>query len=326
MLTVSAANRREVNVCCDGTSALYEIAHALMLRSMFPAPAMPSFPPGHSTTTTAYLRYEDVTQDGHLIPVAAPSTLAGLWRDVLVNHAGARNALQVGIIPILTRLTINSLEQQIRVDRPIESRTGFALAHDTQDGEVARLFMNVWCEIRGVAGRLGRNAGAGGELAPCGTVFAEHTFTRPLAPPDQRRVTRLGVEGYPDVPDAVHAAPAPASAMEAPAGATWLDELAPDPAEYAFTLDQTDSNQHVNSLVYIRLFHDALNRRLAATGRGMRLRSRAVDIAYRKPCFAGDRVRASLRLFESPEGLGAAGLVAGVDGKPRCYVRVLVST
>ena len=292
---------------------------------MFHVPAMPSFPPGQSTTTSAYLRYEDITQDGHLIPVAAPSALAGLWRDVLVHHPGARNAIQVGIIPILTRLTINSLEQRIRVDRPIESRTGFALAHDLQGDEASRLFMNVWCEIHGAAGRLGRSSAATGELALAGTVFAEHTFTRPLAPPEQRKVTKLGVEGYPDVPDARHAAPPPTTAQEAPDGATWLDELAPDPAEYAFTLDQTDSNQHVNSLVYIRLFHDALNRRLATTGRNMRLRSRAVDIAYRKPCFAGDRVRAKLRLFETADGLGAAGLVEGVDGKPRCYVRVLVS-
>jgi len=292
---------------------------------MFHAPAMPSFPPGHSATTNAYLRYEDVTQDGHLIPIAAPSALALLWREVLVDHPGNRNAIKQGIIPILTRLTINSLEQRIRVDRPIESRTGFSLAHDVDaSGEVARLFMNVWCEIRGVAGRLGRNATAG-ELAVAGHVFAEHTFTRPLAPPDQRKVVSLPVEGYPPVPEHRYAAPRPETAQEAPAGATWLDELAPDPAEYAFTLDQTDSNQHVNSLVYIRIFHDALNRRLAAAGRPMRLRSHAVDIAYRKPCFAGDKVRASLRLFEHADGIGAAGLIAGVaDGKPRCYVRVLV--
>ena len=291
---------------------------------MFPAPAMPSFPPGHSTTTTAYLRYEDVTQDGHLIPVAAPAALAGLWREVLVDHPGQRAAIQAGIIPILTRLTINSLEQQIRVDRKIESHTGFALAHDILDTET-RIFMNIWCEIRGVAGKLGRNATAG-DLALSGTLFAEHTFTRPLAPPEQRKVMRLGIEGYPDVPEVRYSSPAPTTAQDAPPGATWLDELAPDPSEYAFTLDQTDSNQHVNSLVYIRLFHDALNRRLAATGRPMRLRSRAVDIAYRKPCFAGDRVRASLRLFEHADGLGAAGVIAGVDGKPRCYVRVLTGT
>lgn len=294
---------------------------------MFPVPAQPTFPPGQSTTTTSYLRYEDVTQDGRLIPVASPSALAGLWREVLVDHPGARNAIQQGIIPILTRLTLNTVDTSIRVDRPVECRPGFALAHDRQGDDVSRLFMNVWCEIRGVAGRLGRNATAG-ELTLAGTVFAEHVFTRLLAPPDQRKVTRLGVDGYPDVPETRYAAPAPTTAGEAPDGALWLDDLALDPAEYVFTLDQTDSNQHVNSLVYIRLFHDAINRRLAATGRPLlRVRSRAVDIAYRKPCFAGDRVRAQLRLFQHDGGLGAAGFVQGADdGKPRCYVRVLLGT
>ncbi len=290
---------------------------------MFPAPAMPSFPPGSSATTSSYLRYEDVTQDGRLIPIAAPSALAGLWREILVDHKGARNAIQQGIIPILTRLTITSLEQQIRVDRQIQSLTGFELAHDPVS---AKIYMNVWCEIRGVAGRLGRTSTAG-EPALAGTVFAEHTFTRLLAPPGERKVTRLGVDGYPDLPDTVYSAPAPETAQEAPEGATWLDELAPDPASYVFTLDQTDSNQHVNSLVYIRIFHDAINRRLAATGRALqRARSRGVDIAYRKPSFAGDSVRIQLRLFEQGGTLGAAGLVEGTDGKPRCYIRVLLGT
>jgi len=92
---------------------------------------------------------------------------------------------------------------------------------------------------------------------------------------------------------------------------------------YWFTLDQTDANQHVNSLVYIRSFLDAAQRRLAATGQPLKLRSRAVDIAYRKPCFAGDRVRAHLRLFDLAGAVGAAGSFVGDDGKPRCYVRVL---
>ena len=292
---------------------------------MFHAPAMPTFPPGDSATTHAYLRYEDVTQDGHLIPIAAPSALALLWREVLVDHQGTRNAIKQGIIPILTRLTINSLEQQIRVDRQIESRTGFQLAHDLADsGEVSRLFMNVWCEIRGIAGRLGRNSTAG-DLAVAGHVFAEHTFTRPLAPPDQRRVTRLDVEGLPAQPEIEYAAPMSTSAQAAPTGAQWLDELAADTAEYCFTYDQTDSNQHVNSLVYIRIVLDAINRRLATAGHTLHVRSRAIDIAYRKPCFAGDRVRAHLRLFEHEGMIGAAGRIAGEDGKPRCFVRAALT-
>ena len=293
-----------------------------MLRAMFPAPPIPSFPNGHASTTSYQPRYEDVTQDGRLQPIATTAGLAGLWSGVLMEHRGHLNTIKAGIIPILTRLTIHTVDQSVRIDRPFEAFTGFALAHDKQGDEVTRLFMQTWCEIRATTGKLGRKE-ALGEQALVGTVFSEYTYTRPLAPPDQRKVTRLDVDEMPAVPETRYAAPAPATAQEAPAGATYLDELAPDSAEYAFTLDQTDLNQHVNSLVYIRLCLEAFNRRLAAAGRLGKLRAKAVDVAYRKPCFAGDKVRASLRLFEHSEGLGAAGLVSGDDGKPRCYLRVL---
>ncbi len=290
---------------------------------MFPAPPMPAFAPGQSTTSTGPLRYEDITQDGRLLTIAIPPALGALWRDVLVSHPGARNAVAIGVIPILSRLTLASFDQPIRVDRPIETIAGFELAHDRTGAEVNRLFMNVWSEIRGAAGRLSRRATAG-EHALAGTLFAEHTFTRLLAPPGQRGVTKLGVEGYPEVPEAHYAAPAPATAQDAPPGARWLDDLAPDTADACFTLDQTDSNQHVNSLTYVRVFLDAVNRRLRAGGHPMKIRTRAVDIAYRKPCFAGDRVSAHLRLFEHESSLGAAGQITGDDGKVRCYVRVLL--
>ncbi len=294
-----------------------------MLPAMFPVPATPTFAPGHSAVSTNFLRYEDVAQDGRLMPLGLPQALAGLWREVLVDHQGARNALKGGVIPILTRMTLITTGDPIRVDREVEASSGFELAHDRDGDQVTRLFMNVWSEVRGTGGKLGRHDKAG-DRTLAGTVFAEHTFTRPMAPPDQRRVTRLEVDGYPAIPDARYAAPAPNTAQDAPAGARWLDELAPDTTDYCLTLDQTDSNQHVNSLVYIRIFLDAINRRVGAAGQPLRVRSRAVDIAYRKPSFAGDRVRAQLRLFDHAGTIGAAGSVTGEDGKPRCYVRVLL--
>ncbi len=294
-----------------------------MLRGMsFPAPPVPAFPPDQAATTPGYLRYEDCTQDGRLIPIAIPPSLGGLWQSVLTKHPGSRASIATGVIPILTRLTVTSHDQPIRIDRPIETRAGFLLAHDRENGEVSRLFMNVWSEVWGIAGRIGPRQ-MDGALSRAGTLFAEHTFTRLFAPPDQRKVTRLEVDGYPAVPETHYPAPPPKTAQEAPDGARWLDDLAPDAAEIAFTLDQTDANQHVNSLVYIRTFIEAAQRRLAATGRPLQVRSRAFDIAYRKPCFAGDRVRCHVRLFDHDGSLGAAGHVEGTDGKPRCYVRVL---
>jgi hypothetical protein len=290
----------------------------------FPAPPAPVFPPEQSTVTPMRLRFEDVSQDGRLIPIAIPPGLTGLWNDVLLHHPGNLNTRKQGVLPILTRLTIATHDQPIRIDRPIESRGGFDLAAQEDDGTIARLFMRVWLEMHGAAGRIG--AREPGPLAFAGTLFAEHTFTRPFAPPDQRRVTRFDAEGYPAIPSARYDYPGATTAGDAPAGARWLDELAPDPTETAFTFDQTDSNQHVNSLVYIRMFLDAAQRRLAAGGNALKLRSRAVDIAYRKPCFVGDRARAHLRMFEIEGNFGAAGHITTVDDdKPRCFVRVIFS-
>ncbi len=300
-----------------------------MLHAMsFPAPPAPVFPPDQASTTEGHLRYEDVTQDGRLIPIALPPTLSGLWRGVLVRHPGARAATSSGVIPMLTRLTIATHEQPIRVDRPIEARAGFELARDEDAaGTITRLFMNTWCDVHGAAGQIVPR-GPAGPLALAGQVFAEHTFTRPFGPPENRRVTRLAVAGYPEIPEARYAAPAPTTAGELPADARWFEDGAADPVEVVFTLDQTDSNQHVNSLVYIRLFLDAMQRKLATAGHAPAIRSRAVDIAYRKPCFVGDRVRAHVRLFEHPGlpgAIGAAGFIAspGEDARPRCYVRAI---
>lgn len=295
-----------------------------MLRGMlFPAPPMPAFPSDQGSDTQSHLRYDDCTQDGRLIPIAIPPSLGGLFQNAIMRHAGARNSIAAGIIPILTRQTMVSLEQPIRIDRPIEIRAGFDLAHATENGEVTRLFMRAWSEVHGIAGRIGPRQ-VDGALSLAGTLFSEYTFTRLFAPPDQRRVTSLEVDGYPPVPEAHYDAPPPKTAQEAPAGASWLDALGPDTAEIVFGLDHTDANQHVNSLVYIRMFIDAVQRRLATSGRPLKVRSRAVDIAYRKPCFAGDRVRSHVRLFEHEGNLGAAGHVSSDDGKPRCYVRVLL--
>jgi acyl-CoA thioesterase FadM len=91
-----------------------------------------------------------------------------------------------------------------------------------------------------------------------------------------------------------------------------------------FTLDQSDANQHVNSNVYVRCFLDACQRRLADDGLPATLRSKAFDIAYRKPCFVGERIRAHIRLFTHGDHVGGAGFLAAPgESSPRCYLRVV---
>jgi hypothetical protein len=291
---------------------------------LFPAPDAPAFPPDHVTTSTRHPRYEDCTQDGRLTTIAIPPALSTLWDLADENMPAFRHARRAGIVSLLTRLTVHSLDAPIRVQQPVAPTVGYQLAHERDAaGEVARLYMNVWAEVRGAPAQRD----AAGALTPvlAGRAFAEHTFTRPFAPAGERRVTSLaGIEGYPALPPAVHASQPPASAGDSPAGARWLDDLAPDAVDVRFTLDQTDANQHVNSLVYVRCFLDAVARRLAAGGHPAKLRSHAFDIAYRKPSFVGDRIRAHVRLFAHGALVGGAGYFAA-DGevKPRCYVRAV---
>lgn len=295
----------------------------------FAAPPAPDVPAGQSATVTWEPRYEDVAQDGRLTVLALPPAIgASVWRPILTGHAGMRAANRQGIVPILTRLHVMALPTLTRVDRSLHGHGRFALARSEKDGAVDKLYLNTWVDIDGTYGRIVPPMPAG-EIVRTGQVFAEHVFTKPFAPRDQRRITRLDVEGFPAVPDLVYAAPLPSATGEAPPGATWLDDdTVPDPGWTVLGLDHTDSNQHVNSLVYIRMVTEAALRRLDAHGKRGKLLVRAVELAYRKPCFAGDRVRVAVRAFAIGDEVGAAGaLVADgdTDGKPRAYARVILA-
>ncbi len=296
--------------------------------SPFPAPPCPDLPADQVATAAFPLRYEDVAQDGRMMTTAIPPAIGWtVWRQLLGQHPSAKAMQQAGLVTILSRLTVDGSDEPIRIDRPAEATGGYQLAHHATDGVVDKLFLNMWVEVRGPRGRLVPPEPAGAPVV-AGRVFAEHTFTRLFAPPDQRRVTRLELPGLPAVPPAVHPFAPPTTAMELPVGAEPLDDdYRPDPTTTVFGLDHTDSNQHVNSLVYPRLFAEATLRRLAALGHRRTGLVRALDIAYRKPSFAGDEVRIHLRAFRLGDRVGAAGFVADAGdpaARPRCCARIVL--
>lgn len=294
----------------------------------FPTPPRPDLPADAVATAGFPLRYEDLAQDGRMMTTAIPPAIGWtVWRQLLGQHPAAKAMQAAGITAILSRLTVDGSDQPIRVDRPVEASGGYQLAHHADGGAIDKLFLNMWVEVRGARGRIVPPEPAGPSVV-AGRVFAEHTFTRLFAPPDQRRVTRLDLPGLPDVPPAAYAWAPPTTAMELPAGAVPLeDAIAPDVATTVFGLDHTDSNQHVNSLVYPRLFAEATLRRLAVLGRPRAGLVRSLDIAYRKPSFAGDEVRVHLRAFTLGDRVGAAGFVADARdpaARPRCCARVVL--
>jgi hypothetical protein len=142
-----------------------------------------------------------------------------------------------------------------------------------------------------------------------GRVFGEHVFTRLFAASaSERKVLRFDDPRIDPIPAARYVWQAPAALLELPPGADPLDEaLRPEGHAIAFGLSHTDSNQHVNSLVYPRLFEDAVLTRLSALGLGTKLPPRTMEIAYRKPFFAGDRAFLLVRAFRLGGALGAVG-------------------
>jgi hypothetical protein len=293
------------------------------MSSPFPAPPMPALPPEQIADAKFDLRFEDIAQDGRMMVTALPPAVGWtVWNKLLLHHP-ERAALEKGIVAILTRLTVEGGDQPIRVDKRVDATGGYQIAREA-GGD--RLYLNMWVEVRGRMGRIVPAEGPG-EPVMAGRVFAEHTFTRLFAPPDKRRVTTLDAPGM--EPTAEYPFPGAATAMQLPDGAVPLDdEYLPDETGICFGLDHTDSNQHVNSLVYPRLFAEATLRRLGRHGVPRHLLVRHLDVAYRKPSFAGDRVRLHIRSFRLGERVGAAGFLVA-DGepldKPRCAARILLS-
>ncbi len=278
-----------------------------------------------------HLRYEDVSQDGRLLLEVAPIGLgATVWRRVLGGHPIGKVLARAGIVPILTHLAIEASDGPFGITAPLDAVGSFALAHSRDsNGQVERIVLNMWCELTAPIGRVyPPPPERAGEHIFAARVFARHVMTRLFAPPGERRVTELRIPNEPLVPPMLDVQTLPESLLEPPDGATALDEqLVLDTAPLVFGLMHTDSNQHVNSLVYLRAFEEAMLRRVAAHGRPTAVLSRALEIAYRKPFFAGQTARLAVRAFEHRGATGACGgfFLDGVDplaARPHATIRV----
>jgi hypothetical protein len=273
-------------------------------------PPEPDVAPSERATGQTALRYEDVSQDGRVMLLGLPHAIGDIiWKQLIVYH-GINRAAHAGIIPVLTRFVLEGGQGPISVRWPLSGAGAYQLAHTVgADGTVDRLLLNMWVNLQAPRGRTnGPPPPGAGEPIPVGRVFAEHVMTRLFAPPEARKVLRLEDPELPSVPPARWSWRPWQAVLALPEGARSLDG-APrtDEAEVVFGLHHTDSNQHVNSLVYPRLFQDAALRRLAAHGRSTVLLPRRLEVAYRKPLFAGQRAHLWLQAFADAEGLGAVG-------------------
>jgi hypothetical protein len=282
-----------------------------MLPAMSILPAIPDVPSDQRALADGPLRYQDVSQDGRLLLTALPHFMGQtVFQSLLVKSAASRQHAHAGILPIMSRLLIEVGPGPVSIRKEVTTQGGFEVAHTVdENGAVNRLLLDMWATMTAPASRTnGPRPANAGEPVDVGRVYGEHVFTRPFAPAGARKVTHFEDGPWPAVPAARRVWRTPEAILALPDGASWLEEdFAPDEAPYVFGLGHTDSNQHVNSLVYPRLLEDAALRRLARLGRSALVLGRSVEIGYRKPCFAGQKVRIFLR------GYVRAG-VSGVVG------------
>jgi hypothetical protein len=255
--------------------------------------AIPPLPParGFEGTGRAEVapRYEDVTQDGRVVLTSLmPGVGFSVWRELLSKMPALDSFRAQGILPILRRLVIceGASAGPFSVHAPFSFEGTWRLARE-KGGD--RIFVNMWVDaFAPIAHTLGPPPAPDAERVSLGRIFAEHVVTRPFGPPEERRVTRIDpASGLPEVPEDEH---------------DFLphEELVPkgtnltpaDPPMVAFGMMHTDSNQHVNSLVYPRVFEELAVRRHGDA----KLLARALEMRWRKPFFAGERARVALAI------------------------------
>lgn len=281
---------------------------------------VPSPPAGagvETATGAIDLRYEEVAQSGQVLLTVLPVGLAAIWRALLADEDRANAMRNAGVLPILAHMRLEGEANSVSVAEPMRARGTYQLGHTVDDqGTVDRIVLAMWAELDGREGFTHAPPDPDARRVPVGRVFAQHVFTRPFEAVTNRKVLSLELPGVPKVPSARFGWVPLEKVAALPPGAHPLGPLEVDPSTLVFGLAHTDSNQHVNSMVYPRVFEEAALRRFSSIGKGTaELLSVRCELAWRKPCFAGDRVQVSLSPYALEERLGAYGVFLP-EGQP----------
>jgi hypothetical protein len=280
------------------------------------------------------IRFEDVTQDGRFVLEALPNAVGpAIWQAIIQKDPAFVTLFNNGILPMLTRFVLEATAGPFSAHAAVEAEGACRIAR-TEDGSEVRFVLDMWADLYAPIGRTYGSARGQGERALAGRMMAEQTFTRPFAPPGERRVTSLDFPGAPRVHATRPASPSGEAVASIPPGAKPLEPAtAVDPTPVVFGLVHTDSNRHVNSLAYLRMFEEAALRRFDELGKTSSWLGRSLEIVYRRPCFAGQSMRVVQQAFEMDGQLGIAATLVDVKdagspedlarARPHTFVRIL---
>jgi hypothetical protein len=277
--------------------------------------AAPEVPERQRGFGSIQLRYEDLAQDGRpRLEALAGGISVAVWQGP-VRQLDAASMIDRGIIPILTRIVIEAHDGPFAVENPIDAIGCYEGAHSVATtGD--RLYLNMWADMTAPVGRTILPAPShAGVRVPAGRMHAEHVFTKPFAPKEHRRVSAADLSQFGEFPGRLIEARPYASVVDL-SDCRGRDEGFVAQSPVAFGMRHTDSNQHVNSLVYFAVLEEAVLEALASRKRDTRVMARAIEIAYRKPCFAGQVMMPCVRIAEADDGVHAACVLVPLGGDP----------
>jgi hypothetical protein len=289
-------------------------------------PEIPDVPNEQQSEALFVLRYEDIAQDGMIKLAALPNAFSdAIWRNLMSKHPMQRRAFKQGILPILSRFVLSHEKVSVSPQWPLRIKARYQIAQSINPrGETERILANFWAALFGKPGHPLSPTPTGDEEVLIGRAFGEHIFTRPFAPKEERKVTSLaGLSDDPLPPLPVQEWSPSHALLQQADGA-----LSPSETVITFGLIHTDGNQHVNSLVYPRLFEEAAVRAFASQGQEITTAATQLDIRFRKPCFAGERLRVWLRLSQSngsPIAFGSLHPESDTSPQPeqgRCFISI----
>jgi hypothetical protein len=310
-------------------------------KAPFYIPRPPDDPASFIGQESVAPRYEDISEDGRL-------RLEGIWhptgRLLWSGHDLGRTLFQWGrdhgLRTVLSRVVLQAANLPVAPRIPMRTELRYRFEHARHEsGEVSRLFFTTWLGTEApVPDRLGGFARVEGEPRTVARAYGQRTFVRLDAPAGERKVARLpGFEGD-GVPPERGEWVEPSSLLLLPEGAEPLEERPRrSSVRIVFGLSHTDANQHVNFMAYPRYLEQAALGHLHDLGLSSRLMARRVELAYRRPSFAGEVIHVALRAFRREGDVGVvAAFVDGGDGpdvrgdfsafgRPRCVARMLLS-
>ena len=291
-------------------------------------PSTRPIPDRHTSRAKIRLRYEDLTQEGRLRLIAMPECLSRTtWGKLIGPSRLYRQLTAQGIVAVLTRLAITAGAGPLSIQNPLNATGRLRFAHTLDDdAEVQRIVLNMWGEAEApLASTRDPQPPNAGTSVSAGRIFAEHTLTRPFAPAGARSVTQLeDIDGLSPFPKERYLGESPRALLALPRGATALEAYSMDAPPIVFGLDDTDDNQHVNALVYLRLFRVAALQRLAKHQSPEVRQLQTAEIGFRKPCFAGEQLYLRIRAFHLGSRTGALCTLGpqSADRQPSCYARL----